>query len=551
MSLRYILGLASVVLLVPSAIAQQVGTCAPAQAEASLDIGNVRTLLHSDGPLSWRRNQTIYELPKGSGQNAIFVTSLWIGGKVGDSLHIAAARYGNYEFWPGPLDEVGNPPANCSDYDRIYRVALSDIQAYNRTGQATPDLAEWPKDLGAPVLDGDGNPDNYNLEAGDRPALVGHQMAWWVMNDRGNIHLSTDAQTIGLEVQVTAFAYGVEGAIGNTTFYRYKLIYKGEQPLEDTYVGFYSDPDFGNFDDDYIGVDTTLQLSYVYNADNHDDEHYGDNPGALGYVFLDGPLADQDGIDNNGDGVVDEANERWGQTSFVCIPKGGGPTAEPVTGEEYYNNLKGLYRNGQPIVIGDNRNGFPTTRFCLPGKPEDGAFWSSFNIDGAGTKETPSDKRFSFSSGPFTMEPGDTQTITFAIVWSQGADHLDSVRQLRKDAGYVRQVSDALYSLNPQNAASAPQKTQLPSPALTFASNYPNPFSEQTTIRYSLPIPASVHLAVYDALGQEVAVLVDREQEAEVYAVPFRAEDLPPGVYFYRLVLDGHYTFTKAMLVVR
>lgn len=480
----------------------------------------------------------------------MFVTSLWIGGYVGNELRTAGARYGSFEFWPGPLDVRGRPPADCSLYDRIYRVNRTDITTYNQTGSTTPDLAEWPAHLGAPVLDGDGIQDNYDLQAGDRPALMGDQMAWWVMNDRGNVHESTGSVPIGLEVHVTAFAYDVEGTIGNTTFYRYKLIYKGNVPFEDAYVGFYVDPDLGNFDDDYVGVDTTLDLAYVYNADNHDEFGYEENPPSLGYLLLDGPRMIDDAIDNDWDGVVDEADERLGMTSFVCIQKGTGSIrGEPTTADGYYNILKGLLKDGTPIPFASPRS-LVKTKFCYPGEPESGGFWSAFNTDGAGTAEIPSDKRFSFSSGPFVMHPGNTQTISFALVGSQGADHLDAIRQLRKNATYVRSVAKDLYAVSPL-LLNAPKQPQALPPPLTFTANYPNPFTDETTIRYSLPIAASVHLAIYDALGQEVAVLVNGEQSPDTYTAMFAAETLPPGVYFYRLVLDGHYTFTKAMLRVR
>ena len=81
-------------------------------------------------------------------------------------------------------------------------------------------------------------------------------MLWWVMNDAGNEHRFT--QPLGVEVQVTAFAVRAGNALGNVTFYRYKVIYRGQDPLREAYLGFFVNPDLGNFDDDYIGADTTL-----------------------------------------------------------------------------------------------------------------------------------------------------------------------------------------------------------------------------------------------------------------------------------------------------
>ncbi|MCU0452203.1 MAG: FG-GAP-like repeat-containing protein [Bacteroidetes bacterium] len=68
--------------------------------------------------------------------------------------------------------------------------------------------------------------------------------------------------------------------------------------------------------------------------------------------------------------------------------------------------------------------------------------------------------------------------------------------------------------------------------------NYPNPFNPVTMIRYTLAERGqrlSVTLRVYDMLGREVATLVDREQSAGYYEVPFNGAGLSSGPYFYRL----------------
>lgn len=69
----------------------------------------------------------------------------------------------------------------------------------------------------------------------------------------------------------------------------------------------------------------------------------------------------------------------------------------------------------------------------------------------------------------------------------------------------------------------------------TLEPNYPNPFNPQTTIGYSLPEATHVHIAVYDALGREVAVLVDGPRPAGRHETIFDAARLTSGMYFYRM----------------
>jgi hypothetical protein len=67
----------------------------------------------------------------------------------------------------------------------------------------------------------------------------------------------------------------------------------------------------------------------------------------------------------------------------------------------------------------------------------------------------------------------------------------------------------------------------------------PNPFAALTTLHFALAEAAEVRLAVYDALGREVAVLLDRPLGAGRHAVKFDGRGLAAGAYGYRLVAAG------------
>lgn len=80
--------------------------------------------------------------------------------------------------------------------------------------------------------------------------------------------------------------------------------------------------------------------------------------------------------------------------------------------------------------------------------------------------------------------------------------------------------------------------------------NFPNPFNPTTNIRFDLPKSAFTSLVVYDMLGKEVAVLLNKNLEAASYVVDFNAAELPSGIYFYKLQA-GDFTSIKKMTLIK
>ena len=83
-----------------------------------------------------------------------------------------------------------------------------------------------------------------------------------------------------------------------------------------------------------------------------------------------------------------------------------------------------------------------------------------------------------------------------------------------------------------------------------LSQNYPNPFNPSTTIQYSLPVQSHVVLKVYNVIGQEVATLMDKTQEAGFKSVVVNAGNWASGVYFYR-ILAGEYSGIRKMILLR
>jgi hypothetical protein len=92
-------------------------------------------------------------------------------------------------------------------------------------------------------------------------------------------------------------------------------------------------------------------------------------------------------------------------------------------------------------------------------------------------------------------------------------------------------------------------------PTFGLGQNYPNPFNPYTIITYDLPVDCRVKLEIYNALGQRVATLVDRHQEAGTRAARWDGKDaagraVSSGVYFYRLQAGG-FAETKKLVLLR
>ncbi len=93
-----------------------------------------------------------------------------------------------------------------------------------------------------------------------------------------------------------------------------------------------------------------------------------------------------------------------------------------------------------------------------------------------------------------------------------------------------------------EEAAEAPDNFEL-------NQNYPNPFNPTTIISYKLPKREFVSLTVYNLLGEKVAGLVNKIQEAGNHKINFHASRLASGVYIYRIKAGSFVKSRKMMLL--
>jgi endonuclease/exonuclease/phosphatase family metal-dependent hydrolase len=85
---------------------------------------------------------------------------------------------------------------------------------------------------------------------------------------------------------------------------------------------------------------------------------------------------------------------------------------------------------------------------------------------------------------------------------------------------------------------------------LMLTAPYPNPASLTASLSYRLESAGTVEVAVYDALGREVAAPVRHHRAPGIYDAQIDASSLTPGLYFVRLTAEGR-TLTRALTVAR
>lgn len=442
-------------------LSSRAGDCVRGKATAFLEINNIRATLLNSGDLWWDRTNAGYEAPKRTDDqvknkvralNPLFAGSIWISGLVGGNLRMAAIRYSANQsaWWPGPLKQgdASINKAKCEKYDQFWSVTSDEIKDALSTGKIAQSILEWPakgnrylinkgtftaeelSDELAPFYDkpdpntGVGNGYYDPVKDGDVPSIktvsnapgispryannkftFADQMIFWAINDVGNDHVNPTSTPIGAQVNCLAFAFKSSDELNEMTFYTYEIHNKSNVTLEQTYMSQYVDADLGNYNDDYVGCDTTRSLGFVYNADDFDENTtvlgYLDQPPIFGVDFFEGPKK------SNGAPI--------GLSSFVYYINGqGGLFNDPQTEVQYRNFQLGFASNGSPLTVSNDCGtpGFPTTKFCFYGDPSKSGEWSMCDRN-----FTPRDLRWVQNSGPFDMLSGTFETVTIGAIF--------------------------------------------------------------------------------------------------------------------------------------
>ncbi|MDO9511939.1 MAG: T9SS type A sorting domain-containing protein [Bacteroidales bacterium] len=554
----------------------------------SIDIGNIAARINPHGNQFWagmtsylsgyQGPNTQFNFPKGSSTFTVFNSALWIGGKdQNGQLHVSAERYRQVgrDFVTGPLSVDGLASldsANSMEWMRVWKLNRTDID-FHITHNAEPgyvpidNIATWPAH-GKPALNQseylapfvDNNNDGiYNPLDGDYPLIRGDQSIFFIFNDMNTIDRETGSNSPPLGIEIHGMAYGfnyTDSDLANTIFLNYKIFNRSANDYSEVYSGVFCDFDIGLATDDYLQCDVKRGSFIGMNGDSIDGNGepgtYGLHPPAQSITILGGPFMDPDNLDNplggcdygiNGanfdDGIVD--NERMGMTGFIYF-NNGGPIyqSDPSVGSDYYNSLKGIWKDGSVMQYGGNGHyafgGYgPAARFMFPGT-SDSCFWGTGGVQPFGpvnwteitAGNTPADRRGLGVSGPFTFAAGTYQQIDLAFVTAQSIDNLFS--SYDKLLGSLEHIKFE-YNKNPQkfgqyiHTGIGEELQKKP----TF-DVYPNPATEAVNIVMEQFLPNTL-LEIRDMTGRILEVHSIKSQNTVL-----GVQNLTPGIYLLRMV---------------
>ena len=485
-----------------------------------IDINNIKAghQVHGDMWLNRTTGKSSCEFPKGSGKHIATLGSLWIGGYgPGGTLKVAAQTYGQTgaDYWPGPIDtavanSVMNPIPRINytrKWAKIWKVDRTSIDLFRnlptRTVANIPtSILQWPakgnayargsydtsrltitRDL-APFIDVN-NDGSYSALDGDYPKMKGDQMLWWIVNDATGPHSNSHGQPLWVEVQHSVYAYNRGSSMDNVIFYEFWVRNGGQASLNSCRFGLNTDFDLGYSSDDYVGMDSTHRMGFVYNSRSPDGNGepyaYGTNIPSAGIVMLEQP----------GDNYPTLTPTGSFSTFF------NGPGGNPTVDTEYNHMLRSRYGNG---------SGFLGSRYDYQG----------FYMCDSGFSKT-EDRRFVMASNDITLLPGEAKNVALALVAAanSGACPTPNITTLLQTAD-----SAVIVYYNPP----APTGVTRVASAKTLRI-YPNPVND---ILHIAPLNGtSGELLITDAMGRKMNAVINRNSAViDISTVTF-----PTGIY--------------------
>ncbi|MEO6695009.1 MAG: T9SS type A sorting domain-containing protein [Ignavibacteria bacterium] len=502
-----------------------------------LNSNNISTWYFNNGIFNNEPDEDAgFEWPKGTGLRARWGSGILLGAIVNADTLVAITN-NRSEFLPGCTDIKGQPMGYGNPDYKIYKMV------YNVNDS---ERIKWPNSLignsdqGAPVF-------FDSIANAYKPIDYANQTMFYSYTDsypESHIHLPGRTAPLKADIKQINFSFNQPEELKNVIYQEFRIINRNSFQWTNAYINFYSDDDVGGASDDASGIDTNLNLAYTYNSPENDPS-YGNAPPAVGLMIIRSPLVTTGNL--NDTIFYCEGRRKRIKVGFKEVKLNStvvftDDTAEPRNHNELYNALRGLRNSGHEYI---NPTTNQPTKFVYSGDPVTNNGWIYPPLG--------SNAIFFQGFGPMNINPGDTQVIVIAQVIARGSSNINSITKLRETSVTAKQYydncfEDVVIGIN-NISQNVPDDYYL-------SQNYPNPFNPITKINYELRITPKgqanyVSLKVYDALGKEVAVLVNEKLNAGKYEVEFDGSNFASGIYFYSLFGNGELIATKKMLLIK
>jgi len=499
---------------------------------------------------------------KDKGCNSTLVSrSIWIGGKdTNENLHVAATTYlqrGN-DFFNGPLHTNGKPFSKTKfDFKRNWHMSqaqirqhLEEFHKYGKVIHLDPEITDWPvyaveaNDTAFMAKFEDANKNGfYDPENGDYPLIPGDEARFVVFHDSG-IHSETQGKYLGVQVNCLVWASHCPAwnqndtfnALENTVFVDYEIINKGNQDYHEVYLGSWNDMEIGFFGDDYVGCIPKHNTAFGYNGDNYDggENGFGSNPPVQNIIYLQGPVADSDGLDNDNNGVTDNPGEQCLLSHFLVYTNDNDPNrGYPEVDFEFYNYMKCRWLRDSAIIY----NGDSVHWMYSNGDDPDHPTWNWNMGNGA---NLPGDRSIVSGSGPFDFKSGQTIHQTLAYHGMFENYQADPASQVKHAADVIREAYKN-QSWNSCQAAWLGVKEVQKYQGLEL---YPVPAENMLNVKTKI-IKDKADIFIYDAQGRLCLSFLKQRFAEDIVTISLTG--LPNGIYWLKVnALNG--PFSKSFI---
>ncbi len=383
------------------------------------------------------------------------------------------------------------------DYSNVGLRDEDRVTGFKWTWQPLPGYADPDQDFMAsnPAFDSnrDGKPDSwprswYSEALGEYVwpgyLTVGENNAdletYWAMDDRDNLEFPyypfiNDSSRKGLGVQIDGRAFQWSNSLAsNALFFVWTITNVSDKDLDSVLFGFYGDPDIGGQSDnkDDNGFFIPPYSIPGVNVDNipvyaRSMVYFFDNPRTptgerglpvyyLGCKFLESPGNPNDGIDNDGDGMIDESQDDgidndgdWNpdtdDVGIDGIPNTfdeGEGDGEPTAGRRLPDGRPDPLAPGEPnfeYTDLDEADQIGLTSFASSTwntdlkMGDDEVIWNR-NKPGSFSEITQdADIVFTFGSGYISLKKGETKRISMAFLFGENLNDLLTTSETVQD----------------------------------------------------------------------------------------------------------------------